>query len=96
MYGQLRVQMSARWSDTLPMVPGIGDIVLVLGFGAVALLGAGHALAAWASFEIQVHTMRVEAKKLRETLERRRAAMLEDADVQDLGAVDVIEGQPVA
>lgn len=74
---ELGIQTMALPADTHPMPIGIGAIGVILAIAAVALLAAGHAIASWAEFETELHTLRVEAKRLKAEFDRRRNDMLD-------------------
>ena len=76
-YGQLPVQTIPLWTDTHGMPLGIAPIATILAVGAVALLAIGHAVAAWAAYEIELMNLKREARRLRDEFERRRHATLD-------------------
>jgi len=67
------------------MPAGIAEIVPVLCVGAVAILAGIHAISAWCSYELDLHNVRTEARRLHAQMERRRDMLLDDAEVEDLG-----------
>lgn len=62
----------------------IGDIAPILMIAGVAILAGAHAIVSWSSYELALHTVRLDARRLHEQMERRRAAMLDDDLVEDL------------
>ena len=82
---EVPIQTMPPPADTHPMPVGIAAIATVLAIAAIALLAAGHALASWVDFEIDLHNLRVEARRLKHEFERRRSDML-DAEAAHQGA----------
>ena len=70
------------------MPPWIGEIAPILMIGAVAILAGAHAIVSWSAHELALSKVRLEARRLHEQMERRRALLLDDSEVEDLGQMD--------
>jgi hypothetical protein len=66
------------------MPTGIAEIATILAIAAIALLAGAHAIVTWARYEIDLHNLRLEARRLKNEFERRRNDMLDAEAVHHL------------